>query len=143
MWNKFFASKIEKTVDSLVLKKLNEPLKTNLALELEEAKNQALKKIVKKEVKNSLLKYFNKEVYEQTEKAIAAFNSTLQQELKTSGDEKETKKLVFDKVFEMYPKANIYRHMYAGFYFRMPELDANVIIDGLTDTIIAEIAEMD
>ena len=143
MWSKFFADKLDNKLDSIMANELAKTAEISLEKELEKAKSEALQKIVKDRVLKNLSKHFNTEVYEQTEKAIELFNSTLQEARLDRENLEETRKLIFNKVLSLYPKANTnYTHHY-GYSFAMPEITTTLIANGITNKIIAEIAEMD
>ena len=103
MWSKFFADKLETKLDSIMANELAKTAEISLEKELEQAKSEALQKIVKDRVLKNLSKHFNTEVYEQTEKAIELFNSTLREAPVDREDLEETRKLIFNKVLKLYP----------------------------------------
>ena len=145
MWSKIFASKLDSKLDAIVAQEIHKPVELDTSKELDIAKSEALRKVVTKRVTESLSRHFNTEVYEQTEKAIQLFNSTLQEALVdiNRDDLKETRSVIFNRVLKEYPKASTnYSHHY-GYNFVMPDLTVTTIVNGITDKIIAEIAEMD
>ena len=139
MFGKLFAKKIEDTVNPTVEKAIAElaPEKESLEDYLENAKDTALKSIVYKEVEKTLLLMCDKETYEQSEKAIELYEKLL----KESNDDENRETLV-EEIKKIYPKALTgQRHIYSGFI--MPTLTSHMIVEHLTNKVIAEIAEMD
>tara|TARA_Y100001973_G_C5079228_1_gene271627 strand:+ start:388 stop:801 length:414 start_codon:yes stop_codon:yes gene_type:complete len=137
MFGKLFAKKIKTATHLVVEEAMKDLVPEEQVLEevLDSAKNNALKDITYNEVEKLLLHMCDSETYEQSEKAIELYAKLL----KESTYNRET---LIEEVKKIYPKALTgKKHIYSGFV--MPKLNSHMIVEHLTNKIIAEIAEMD